>query len=96
MWGFFSAEQLAEIAIAAGYDPSTVAASMTSEQTESFDCQLCNQDVRGSVFVYVEAPVGLFLGRKYHCSRLNAHLLAHLDDPVDEISNFISRKPVSS
>ena len=91
MFSFMATPEWAEYLRQHGYDPTTGA---TYE--EPMLCELCGADLGNDIHVVIEPPPGVIIRRKYHSTCLVSHLLAHLDDPTDEISNYLSRKPVSS
>ena len=94
MFGFSSTEEWAAFLVSQGYDPAAFATG--SAYVESTTCELCQQDLGEDPYTVLEPPPGLFIRRKFHNPCLVSHLLAHLDDPDDEISNYLARKPTSS
>ena len=93
VWPFVSAEQWQEYLVSQGYDPATFAGT---SYEESFLCEICQTDLGDEPYAILEPPAGLIVRRKFHNPCLIAHLLAHLDDMQDEISNYVNRTPVSS
>ena len=94
MWPFVDTEQWTAFLISQGYDPANFASG--AAYVESTICELCQQDLGEDPYVVLEPPPGLLVRRKFHSPCLVSHLLAHLDDPDDEISNYLTRKPISS
>ena len=95
MWPFGSIEEWAAYLEAQGYDPTAFITAATTG-VEPTGCELCKQPLGEEFHVVLDPPVGINVSRKFHTSCLITHLLAHADDPTDELSNYITRKPVSS
>lgn len=94
MFGFIGTPEWEEYLRSHGYDPAAFATG--AAYAESMLCELCQQDIGDDVHVVLEPPPGLIVRRKFHGPCLISHLLAHLDDPDDEISNYLAtRKPSS-
>lgn len=93
VWPFVSAEQWQQYLLSQGYDPS---AFNGTAYEETFICEICQTELGDEPYAILEPPPGLIVRRKFHNPCLVAHLLAHLDDMQDEISNYIARKLTSS
>lgn len=92
MWPFVSNAQWEEYLRSQGYDPAVYGGAYE----ESYICEICQLALGDDPCVVLEPPAGAVIRRKFHIPCLVAHLLAHLDNPTDEISNYLSRKSVSS
>jgi hypothetical protein len=78
--------------------PFIVVASDCEEVTK---CEICQTELGDEPHTVLELPpvlelpAGSIVRRKFHNPCLVAYLLAHVDDPEDEIFNYINRKLVS-
>lgn len=72
--------------------PFIGAASDCEEVTK---CEICQTELGDEPHTVLEPPPGSIVRRKFHNPCLVAYLLAHVDDPKDEIFNYINRKLVS-
>lgn len=94
MFGFIPTAEWAEYLRSQGYDPASF---MPGEPyVESYKCEICQSDLGDDPYAILEPPPGMLVRRKFHAPCLVSHLLAHMDDPDDEISNYVNRKPISS
>jgi len=89
MFAFMATPEWAEYLRTHGYEAN-------GTYVEDIKCEICGEDLTDDVHVIIEPPPGLIARRKFHGPCLVSHLLAHLDDPDDELSNYLSKKPVSS
>ena len=85
MFPFIAMHEWAEYLRQHGYD-------LNAPYVEDIRCEICGEDLTNDVHVILEPPPGLVARRKFHGPCLVSHLLAHLDDPDDEISNYLARK----
>ena len=93
MFGFVASPEWVEYLRQHGYDPAAFATG--EAYVESNICEICRMALGDDVHAVIEPPPGLIVIRKFHGPCLVSHLLAHLDDPDDEISNYLTKKPIS-
>lgn len=93
MFGFALTPEWEEYLQSQGYDPAAFITGVSYE--ESVICEICKVDLGNDLHVVIEPPMGIIIRRKFHSSCFISHLIAHLDDPDDEISNYINRKTTS-
>ena len=94
MFGFIATPEWEAYLRSHGYDPTSFTTGTSYE--ESFVCELCQLELGDEPYVVLEPPPGLIVRRKFHGPCLIRHLIEHVDDLTDEISNYLTRKPVVS
>ena len=87
-WPWLTPEQAAEYLTENGINPDFVAPPETTH------CELCLVQVGEDAHVVLDPPPGLPNVRKYHISCLITHIETHMESDMDDIVNYINRKPV--